>query len=433
VLLVSIESLRADHVGCYGYRRPTTPSIDRLAAEGTRYAAAYSVTSWTLAAHASLFTGLYPSAHRVIEPRHRLAESYVTLAETLGGAGYQCAAFVSGPFLRRPFRLDQGFEIYDEEASSPTQEEAHADVTNPEMEEKLLRFLRERRDPSRPFFLFAYFWDPHFDFLPPPPYDTLFAPDGARPFDLTGFLENPRIREGMSAEDLAYVVSQYDGEIRCTDDLLGRLFETLRAGGLWENTIVVVTADHGEEFFEHGAKGHKNNLFAETVRVPLVVKWADGRPAAVDSGLSGLVDLHATLAAAAGLEPPPTNGRDLSAAPRSASDPLFQELVTTIYGRAPSGRPTKESEQWWGVRMGSYRLVSVRERNSSFLYDVGSDPAERLPLGIDRADLFERYSALFAPWHARMRTLAAGHPSAGEAVLAPEEIERLRSLGYVRQ
>ncbi|RPJ44163.1 MAG: hypothetical protein EHM19_07205, partial [Candidatus Latescibacterota bacterium] len=155
----------------------------------------------------------------MIEPRDRLGESYATIAEDFAAAGYQCAGFVSGPFLRTPHRLQQGFELWDQEPSAATQEDAHADITNPEMEERILRFLREGRDPSRPLFLFAYLWDVHYDYLPPPPYDTMFVPEGARPFDVTDFASNPRIRPGIDPAELDYLVSQYDGEIRCTDDL----------------------------------------------------------------------------------------------------------------------------------------------------------------------------------------------------------------------
>jgi arylsulfatase A-like enzyme len=432
LFLVTIESLRTDHVGCYGYDRATTPGLDRLATEGTRYSRASAPTSWTLTSHATLLTGLYPSAHRVIEPRHRLAESYATLAETLQEAGYQCAGIVSGPFLRSAYGLQQGFEIFDDSPSSVTQEDAHGDITNPEMEARILRFLLEERDPSRPFFLFAYFWDVHYDYLPPPPYDTLFVPESAPSFDLRDYGSNPRVRPDMRPEELAYVVSQYDGEIRCTDDALGRILDTLRGRGLWENTMIAVTADHGEEFFEHGAKGHKNNLYAESMNVPLIVKWAGNaaRPA-TDDRLTGLLDLYATLAEAAGLAAPATDGRSLTAAPRGPSDPLFQELVTTYYGRGASGRMKKAGEQWWAVQAGPYRLISVPARNVNVLFDVAADPMERAPLGPDAAPLLEERLRLLPAWQGRMRAEASRHEDAGEAELTGGEIERLRSLGYL--
>lgn len=432
IVLITVESLRADHVGAYGYERATTPHIDRLASEGALYRDAHAVTSWTLTSHATLFTGLYPSAHRVLEPRDRLADSYVTLAEVLRDAGYGTAGFVSGPFLRTPHNLNQGFDVYDDSPSAVTQATAHTDATNPAMERLVTGYLREGRPADRPFFLFAYFWDPHYDFIPPPPYDTMFVAPGAPPFDATGFESNPRIQPNMDSRDLDHVIALYDGEIRCTDDVLGRVFDTLRDLDLWENTIVVVTADHGEEFFEHGSKGHKNNLFVESVHVPLVIKWADGRPPAEETRLAGLLDVFRTLAAAARVDPPDTQGLDLGAEDSGTREPFFQELVTTFYGRAPSGRMQKSSEPWWAVRRGRYRLVTAPARRTSRLYDETSDPGERRPIEEEHPEVFEELLGLFGPWQSRMRAVADGHEAGGEARLTEEEVERLRSLGYLR-
>ncbi|MFH1276797.1 MAG: sulfatase [Candidatus Eisenbacteria bacterium] len=431
VFLVTVESLRADHVGAYGYAPETTPNLDRLAREGTLFRDAHAVTSWTLSSHATLFTGLYPSAHRVIEPRHRLADSYVTLAELFRDAGYETAGFVSGPFLRTPHRLSQGFEIYDDSPSAATQEGAHEDVTNPEMERLLTAYFREGPGRERPFFLFAYLWDPHYDFIPPPPYDTMFTAPGAVPFDATGFERNPRIHPNMDPADLKWMIAQYDGEIRCTDDLLGRLFALMEELGLWENTIVAVTADHGEEFFEHGTKGHKNNLFVESVHVPLVVKWADSRPPAEDGRLAGLIDLYETLAAAAGIDGPANHGIDLGAPAGTVRPPFFQELVTTFYGRGPSGRTEKRSEPWWAVRRGPYKLISAAARRINFLYDLSSDPREQRPIETERLDQMGEMLGLLGPWQSEMRAFASRHDEGGEAKLTDEEVDRLRALGYL--
>jgi hypothetical protein len=149
VLLITIESLRPDHVGCYGGLRATTPALDALSAEGITFENAHSVTSWTLAAHASLFTGLYPTAANIVYPRDRLDASYQTLAEVLGGIGYDTAAVVSGLYLRRSFGLDQGFAMYDDSAVAPADTSSIDDVTNPQMEAALVSFLEGRRDVNR--------------------------------------------------------------------------------------------------------------------------------------------------------------------------------------------------------------------------------------------------------------------------------------------
>ena len=336
IVLITVESVRSDHVGCFGYDRDTMPSLCGLATEGTRFDNAYSVTSWTLPAHASLFTGLYPAVHQVIGSRGRLDDTYTTLAEALAGAGYQTAGFVSGPFLQPQHNLHQGFEIYDASPSNPEgNRAAHADVTNPGMEALIDRFLTEGRDDTRPLFLFAYLWDPHYDYIPPSPFDSAFLPPDAVPIDVTGYETSDEVHPGISPGELAYVISQYDGELSCTDALLGRLWQRLRDLGLWDDAYVIVTADHGEEFFEHGAKGHRNNLYEESVHVPLVIKFPGTTAPATDSRLVSLVDLFPTALDFAGVDSPVEHhGLSLSREP-VPDRALFLELLTEWAVRNP--------------------------------------------------------------------------------------------------
>ncbi len=432
VVLITVESVRADHVGCYGFSQPTTPHLDDLAREGTVFENAHAVTSWTLSSHATLFTGLYPSAHQVQRPRDRLGDSYTTLAEVLREDGYQTAGFVSGPFLRKPHNLDQGFEIYDDSPSSETQETAHGDITNPAIEQLLSRFLTDGRDKARPFFLFAYLWDPHYDYLPPAPYDTLFTPGDAEPFDVTRFEQNGLIRPGMTPGALDYLVSQYDGEIRCTDDLLGRLFDLLRGEGLWENTLVIVTADHGEEFFDHGEKGHKNNLYTESVHVPLVIKWPGDIPPRRDGRLAGLIDLYPTVAEAAGIPlSSDIQGKSLLGPPRGPDDPLFFELITTFYGISSPGGPSFRSEKFWAVLEGRYKMISTPAKRANLLFDVKDDPGEKNDIGADREEVLEKMLGLLTPWQSKMQRGAKKHGPPENAFLSESQLDRLKALGYL--
>jgi arylsulfatase A-like enzyme len=299
------------------------------------------------------------------------------------------------------------------------------------VEEIVLRYLDEGARDERPFFLFAYLWDPHYDFIPPAPYDTLFRTEGAEPFDGTNFELNPLIHPGMPPGRLAWLVDQYEGEIRWTDDLLGRLWEALRRHGLWENTVVVVTADHGEEFYDHGEKGHKNNLHAETIHVPLVIKWADGRRPAVDDRLAGLIDIFPTLVEATRTDfDGELHGRSLLGRARGDDDPLFFELVTTFYG-VGANRGRNEMEQWWGVRRGDFKMVSVPGRRWNTLYDVRGDPTERSPVEQARPELLEEMLELLGPWQRRMQGMAKKHDPREPAFLSGEEIDRLKSLGYM--
>ncbi|MBU0617850.1 MAG: sulfatase-like hydrolase/transferase, partial [Planctomycetes bacterium] len=186
ILLISVDALRPDHLGCYGYGRATSPNIDKLAGEGALFENAISSTSWTLPAHAALFTGLADSVHGCTDTDRRLAENRYTLAERLKDAGYATVGFFSGPYLHPVFELGQGFDEYVDCTSYPelterngidakavdsasVHERSHRDITNPRVYERASAWLTENK--RRPFFMFVHMWDVHFDFIPPPPYD----------------------------------------------------------------------------------------------------------------------------------------------------------------------------------------------------------------------------------------------------------------------
>ena len=300
VLLISIDSLRADHLGCYGYERDTSPNMDRLAREGVLFTQCSSSSSWTLPAHASLFTGLPISSHgctaaaSLAEPRH-------TLAEAMRDGGYRTAGFWSGPYLHPRFGLNQGFEQYVNCASFDFEgkqldvnKQSHADITNPKILEEVERWFASR--PPGPFFMFVHMWDVHFDYIPPAPYDTQFSADYDGPVDGTP------PRERLEGQDLEQLIALYDGEIAWTDHHVGRLLELLAEQGVDEDTLVIVTSDHGEEFYEHGEFGHRKTLFEESIAVPLLIRYPRSLPAGLKvETATSLMDLAPTILDAADL------------------------------------------------------------------------------------------------------------------------------------
>jgi arylsulfatase A-like enzyme len=440
-VLVTLESLRADHVGAYGGASPgrpelaLTPNLDAFAAGATVYEDAHAVTSWTLASHASLFTGLYPSGHQTTGPRDRLDDSYPTLAEALAARGWQTAAAVSGPYLRRTHNLAQGFEIYDDAAASIASRLAHDDVTSPAMLDALRRILDVERDAERPLFLFAYFWDSHFDYLPPPPWDGAFVPAGAERFDARGLDTNAAIHAGMDARRLAWLRAQYDGELRWVDEHVGALFALLRERGLWDGALVIVTADHGEEFFDHGEKGHKNNLYAETVRVPLLVKYPGQREGRRDARLASQVDVLPTVLEACGVAAAfPVHGRSLRAPDPDPARALLYELETSRYYGAADGRVSAQSSPWRAIRRGEHKLVlragpaaggAARE-----LYRVSRDPGERDDLAAREPGRAAELERELAAELARAAADAARYRRGGPAELTEAERAQLEALGY---
>jgi arylsulfatase A-like enzyme len=445
IVLITVESLRPDHVRHYQGQRDTTPNLDAFAREAMIYEDAHAVTSWTLASHASLFTGLYPSAHGAVEPRSQLGDDASTLAELLAAKGYQTAGFATGPYLARSHNLDQGFEYYDDSpATVGSQGAAHDDVTNPQLESAIRRFLERDRDPARPLFLFAYFWDPHYDYIPPAPYDTMFVSETAERVDVRGYESSSFVTAKMPPAQLEYVVSQYDGEIRWTDEYLGRLFRLLREQKLWDDSVVIVTSDHGEEFFDHGQKGHKRSLYVESVHVPLVVKYRGSERAGRDARLVSLVDVFPTVLSLAGVEPaPPSHGRSLLEDRPDPDRPVFFELLSTFYHRRgeDEGFERRDTE-WAAVRVGQEKLVVVSGTGSAEspgqagapvrleLYDVGRDPREQLDLAIERPDRVAALRRLLDDFRAEARALRT-ESSTPEPDLSPDHLERLRALGYL--
>jgi arylsulfatase A-like enzyme len=430
VVLITVESLRPDHMASYGGPRVTSPHIDALAREGMLYENARAPTSWTLPSHASLFTGLYPTVHQTTAPLGKLGDSYTTLAEVLAAHGYQTAGVVSGPYLRREHGLAQGFQFWDDSIAALTDFEAHNEVTSPRMEASLAAWLREKRDPKRPFFLFAYFWDPHYDYIPPPPYSEMFVDAGMRPVDVTNYELSPAVHAGIPKEELAWVEAQYDGEIRWTDDHLGRFFDLLRAQGLWDHTLVIVAADHGEEFFEHGRKGHMNALYVESVHVPLIVKYPHGGPVGRDPRLASLVDVFPTVLQVTGTPADlPLQGRSLLRAPEP-DRPVFTELRATRYFGPSYEYSTVK--HWEAIREGDWKLITVAEEKRTELYDVAKDPAETNNVASEEPERTGEMRAALTQWQEKARRLAANFRPGGRATVEAAARDRLRALGYLR-
>jgi len=228
------------------------------------------------------------------------------------------------------------------------------------------------------------------------------------------------------------VISQYDGELSCTDSLLGRLWRRLRDLDLWDDTYVIVTADHGEEFFEHGNKGHRNNLYEESVRVPLVIKFPGKAAPREDSRPVSLVDLFPTVLEFAGVDSPVgLHGRSLTGAP-DPSRAIFLELMTEWAVRdARTGELELETDLWLAARSADHKLVMGRNDNRAELFDLVSDPGEQRPLGPEAAARRSEIDARLGEHLERMKVEVAGWRRPEPAPLSPEQEERLRALGYL--
>jgi arylsulfatase A-like enzyme len=431
VILISIDSLRADHVGAYGYAKPTTPRIDALARSGTLFERALSSTSWTLPAHVALLTGVADSVHGVVDESRALGPGLPTLAERLKARGFATAAVVSGPYLHPRYGLNRGFDQYlncmgflddafkpGPAAGTNIHLDSHGDVTSPCAVRRALEWLGRQR--GRPAFLFVHLWDVHYDYRPPPGYAERFETAYAGGLDPSGFELNGAIHKDMPARDLEHLIALYDGEIAYTDEHVGRLLDGAAALGR-RDAWVVVTSDHGDAFFEHGVKGHQKDLHAEVVRIPLVFH-GPGIPAGARlPGPAHITDVTPTLLELLGAAAP---------RPRAAGDGW--SLATAM--REPAAlrerRAASELEvstaRLAALETLDWKIVRRFEPERTVLYELGRDAREQNPLPAPPAAAAEldRWRSEAARRGAAVRALDVGRPT--DALK-----ERLRSLGYV--
>lgn len=361
IILISIDTLRADHIGGYGYERDTTPTLDKLMERGTSFSSAIAPSPWTLPSHASLFTSLYPHTHGVIDNFLALSEDVPTLGPILKRKGYKVAGFTASPNLDARHGYIRGFDAY-----------ACEEVRAPVICDRALRWLD--LFPEEKFFLFLHFYDVHTDYEPLPQYLSKFETSYEGSLDgKVGTLY--RVRRGeisVSEADVRHLINLYDAEIRQLDAALEMFFDTLEKKGMFSNTIVVITSDHGEEFLEHGGVLHGVTLYDELLRIPLIIA-GPGIPAGrIREEQVQLIDVMPTIldlcdaGAPASLE-----GKSLV--------PLIlgEDAEWTEIAFAEADHKNVKHDIKRAVRTDRYKLYYDRHTKEEELYDLALDPGEQ--------------------------------------------------------
>jgi arylsulfatase A-like enzyme/Flp pilus assembly protein TadD len=403
VLLITIDTLRADHLGCYGYNQIRTPVLDALAHEGVRFDRAFSPVPLTLPAHCSILTGTYPSFHGVRDNSgYVLQPSQTTIAEILKNAGYRTAGFVGAFVLDSKFGLNQGFDFYYDDFDLSKYENVspgYIQHTGDEVVGQAIRWLEgQKGGGAAPFFLWVHLYDPHDPYTPPEPYLS------------------------------SYPRSPYDGEIAFTDHNVGTLFEWLRANGMYDNTLIAVLGDHGESLGEHGESKHGYFAYNATLHVPWILKFPHAQYAGrvVEQSVSS-VDLLPTLLQA------------LNAGAGRPASVQGRELLSLVQGKDPNYRAEIYAEcyyprlqfGWSEIRVlitPRYEYLMVPRPE---LYDYTRDFAQTHNIIADNR-------ALANGLHSTLRSLIRRHEAAPAAAVKPSTIdpaarERLRSLGYISE
>ena len=393
VVLITIDTLRADHVGCYGYKQIKTPNIDSVAADGVRFEHAFTPVPVTLPSHTAILTGTYPMLSGMHDfSGNKLSPQQVTLATVLKQAGYVTGAVVASAVLDSRFGLNQGFDFYYDHFDFSRLEEANLD----EMErpgnvvaDQALEWLG--KNSQKKFFLWMHLYDPHYPYRPPEPYRQEYA---AQP---------------------------YDGEIAFADEQVGRLLRFLKDNGLYQNTVIVLSGDHGESLGEHGEKTHGFFIYNVTMHVPLIIHLpGKSTTQTVDDPVS-LVDLMPTVLAATGLDiPSQVQGRSL--VPALRGEKIDQDR--TLYGETFLPRLHFNWSELRGAENAKYHFIDAPRPE---LYDLTKDPGELRNLFPEKKAVAEEMRAKLA---GLIREYSAGKELAEKTGLDPALMERLKSLGY---
>jgi arylsulfatase A-like enzyme len=419
VVLIVIDTLRADHLELFGYARQTAPRLTAFANEGIHFERAYTAAPWTLPAMAALFTGIHPTALGVGDTPILLSPSVPSLPEALGELGYRTYGVVSNLFVARKFGFDRGFDHWHEEHA-----QGRSYVSSPGVTDEAIRFAEMAVRDEPPFFLFAHYFDPHYDYLEHADHRFSTGYTGALRSHNDNVVELREAAEGgaFDASDLEHLRDLYDSEVQFTDAHIGRLLDALARLGVYDDALIVITADHGEALAERPSRwiGHTRMLYDEVARVPLIFKLP-GRsaPETIRAPVS-LVDVF------------PTIMNLLGAAPRGATRATVSErsLIRNA-DRRPVFIETWRWRQLQAVVKGRWKLVFNRRTGRYALYDLEEDAAERKNLARTNRSVVRELASLLAAWNAvnaaELKTRKVVSPELGE-----EELRKLRELGYAQ-
>jgi arylsulfatase A-like enzyme len=457
IVLISIDTVRADHLGLYGYERFTSPVLDSLAREGTVFEDASATAPWTLPSHASILTGQFPLRHGVMTYKTRLASTIPTLTRVLSQAGFETAAVVNTLWLKKKtYRLTNDFDRFAYVETPLGRRKPNFWVTD-----QAIKWIDGRSD--RPLFVFMHYFDVHSDYASEESYERLFVTPYEGSADGTGwqlmvadfeeeFIEwchtdfDPKactfgnlytVDESVEkihfdAEDILHIQALYDAGIRQIDTELSRFFAWLHNQGLMDETLLVITSDHGEEFMEHGHFEHFLATYQEVLHIPLIF-----RGKGVPEGLRiaapvSSVDIMPTVLGLAKVPVPPSvEGLDLGVLWREGESQPFEDRF--LYAEASGGLTYDDYAKGFfpiyrSVRRGRHKLVYESKGKTHALYDLDADPHERSDISATEPRVLAQ---LMAEMQQRYEGFSAEPEPENRVELDQEEIDQLRALGYV--
>lgn len=464
IILISIDTLRADHLSCYGYDKKTTPHIDRLAGEGTVFLQNYSTGVWTPPGHASMLTGLYVSEHGVYG-ENRLSESIPTIAVKLKENNYQTAGFVNNSQVGEMVGFNKGHDIFVEVWKGVTPKSITERVVSG-MNRRVKRFLgyedmgaektnrlftkwiENHIDKNRPFYAFLHYIEPHNPLNPPRPYKNKYLNHTFKNIDsgkIKKVAHNPLIcfieNMDLNREEIEVLKLLYDAEIAYTDSKIGEVVDILKRNNAYDETMIILTSDHGEHFGEHGLWSHTASLYNEVLHVPLIIKYPQVAEYAKEvKDCTQLVDIFPTVMEVAGISQNKyidTSGTSLLF---NKNDNIkFHDYVFSEWeGRVPyyiksridnQGTPadlSRITKKMWMVSDGKYKFI-LNEDGSKLLFDVKNDINEQNNLFDQCKDIADMMEQVLNEWRKRSSKQVKGE----QQEVDEQTKQNLRALGYM--
>jgi arylsulfatase A-like enzyme len=438
VILIIVDTLRADALSCYSADAPHTPNIDQLAGDGVMFRKAIAPAPWTLPAVSSIMTGLSPLVHTAIRRRSKLPTELTTLAEHMRDAGYHTAGLGFNPFLTREYNMSQGFSEY----YFPIKSGRSNSLGGWILQRLLPDLLPSTENPQRltdmatawlgksggaPFFLWLHYFDPHEPYSPPDAYLPSSEPP---PRIGTTFGRVQDVRGGYFVPSLTerdWIRRLYYGEVRYVDNCLGQLMKSLRDLGIYDDALIVLTSDHGEEFWEHGRYEHGQSVYQELLRVPLMFKLPGSSDRGVVDAPVTTESITPTILELCGLD---YDGRYLSA--ESLAGAVTGDAATPPESILSSGVIFYEEKE--SLVLGDFKYILNLVTENEELFDLAADPGERTSVASAFPEVLESARALLGDHHASAESLRDhyGVPMVGEQSSDAETMEKLKSLGYIR-
>ena len=432
VILIVIDALRSDHLGCYGYNRDTSPNIDDFASKGVLFQNCYAHASWTKPSVASILTSLYPSMHGATSHGSALSEKACTMAEVFSENGYLTYGYVANPNLKKIFSFDQGFDFYDDILmqdklyyaalrymknrfpflSTITRKQFNfSDRDNIELANKrIFPWLKEYKQNN--FFMYLHYMDPHDPYSPPSPYKSMF------PY--------------TSDNEYSEKISLYDGEIRFTDEHLKSLFAKLRDWGIYDKTMIVITSDHGEAFGEHNDERHGHTIYNELLKVPLIVKYPQNLHASrIINNQVETLDIFPTLLETAGISDSNQLEGISVASVLEQQDQNSSEYIyiDSDYDDIYVYKGIINEKSWKYIYTEKSPLRDTEKVGHEELYNLQSDPLELNNLMGQNIDMITTFRTKLESYRDSCSKRTLETP---EINLDPETVRNLKSLGYLK-